>query len=214
MVAGRESEGYVLPAQFVGVAYEPGERTLMPRAMFDELVEHERRFGRLSKLSEDDRILSGAHVLRDEEWRWPKCRVCRLPLVCVDNGTPGIGLWVQATEDGGDICWPCGLAERFGDDRSGMIEQAVRSGFSDALLRRFALIGIRKGRDRDLVTDAISPTLWRAPALFELLRLHRIGMREVSAVIWKVAREIVRRVMAEEREIDQIARRDGWRRAA
>lgn len=209
LVAGREADGYVLPADHLGVAYEPGERTLMPRAMFDELVSHERRFGKLSKLSESDRTLSGANVLH-EDW-WPKCRVCRLPFVCMDNGFAGVGLWVQATEDGGDTCWPCDLAGRFGDDRSGMIEHVVRAGIGDKLMRQFALVGIRKGWDRDRITDNLTPTYWRAPGLFELLRLHRVGMAEASAVIWKMAREIVRAVQTEESEIDVVARRDGWR---
>lgn len=209
LVAGREDKGYVLPTDSVGVRFEPGERTLMSRLMFDELVRHERRFGKLSKLSEDDRTLSGANVLH-EDW-WPKCRVCRLPFVCVDNGNPGAGYWVQAAEDGDDTCWPCDLAERFGDDRSGMIEHVIRAGISDALMRRFALVGWRKGWDRDRITDIISPTLWRAPGLFELLRLHRVGAREASAVIWRMARAVVQRVSTEEREIDAFAQRDGWR---
>ena len=110
------------------------------------------------------------------------------------------------------MCECCELAERFDHDRpADDLEAAVRGDLDGPVIRSFVLLDMRKGWDSSRIVDGPSPSYWQSPALFELLRLHRVGMSESAAVILRVARALVKLVRAEETEIDAFAMRDGWR---
>jgi hypothetical protein len=189
--------------------YRPGPA--MERKRFDELVDHERRFGRISRTVEDDRHFSGVDVLHDNSW--PFCSACLLPFVTMLNGHPGQGVWVQRIEDGDELCECCWLDEHYAGDRQKMIEHVLYDLTGDAL-RCSVRLQIRRGWDDDTIFYQTVRTYWSAPGLFELLRLHRVSVSESAGVILQILEAMIAKAKADERERKsraEAARRAIWR---
>lgn len=219
---GREAEGpIVLPGSDIGVRLpEEAQCRLnalscrMPWQVFDDLVEHDRCFGRISRIADENRVLSGVDHLRDNSW--PFCRDCRLPFVTMLNGHPRHGYWVCRIEDGEELCEACWLAEHYGGDRARMIEHVIASDMGDdsrwirAQMRREhweptpGMEGTAGARHwTDYVGTAvmhIERSYWQSPGLRELIRLHRVSLVECAETIVRMIKELVKRVRREDRE--------------
>ncbi|MFZ0678624.1 hypothetical protein [Candidatus Binatus sp.] len=222
---GRESEGpIVLGDIWVQLDDDPSHRgyyegASMYRRAFDRLVEHERRFGRISRTSEEDRYESGLVVLDDNSW--PFCSECLLPFVTVLNGYPRSGVWVERIEDGADLCGCCWLDDHYAGDHDRMIEHVIRHDLGDemaqASLRADIRRGVRAGRvsgDHGMALRELARAYFDSPGLFELLRLHRVAVREAAAVIWRTINATLAEVQAQAQARRRLAltRRDKlWR---
>ncbi len=194
----------------IGVPLADGWHCLMPRSVFNDLVDHERRFGRISRIADEDRVLSGIDLLHDNSW--PFCRDCLLPFVTMLNGHPGCGDWVNRIEDGAELCECCWLAEHYAGDRRKMIEHALRCDVGDD--SRLVRVELRRGRDRDGIIERLQRSYWRSPGLRELLRLHRVSMAESAGVILRMLEALIVEVKAKEGERNsraEAARRAIWR---
>jgi hypothetical protein len=185
------------------------DRSCVPREIFDRLVDHERRFGRLSRLADDDRVTSGADLLEDNSW--PFCGDCLLPLESMLNGHAGLGYWVSRIADGESLCGACWLAGHYGNDHDRMIDHVLRYDLPDRLMLAFARADAYRRRKPQDSIDALCRSYWRSPGLFELLRLHRVSMATAAAVVSRMAKALVAAVRADEIRIDRLARADGWR---
>ncbi len=206
---GREDEGPILlEGKDLYWRFPDYNRSRIPRHVFDALVEHEKRFGRLSRLTEDDREISGADLLDDN--RWPFCRECLSPFENLLNGHAGQGCWVSRIEDGADICGPCWLGETYGWDASKMIEHVIRHDLGDALLREAARYPLRRGHGETAAADSIMCSYWRSPGLFELLRLHRVSVETSATVIFRLAKALLAAMHADEKAA-LAARKALWR---
>lgn len=183
----------------------------MPRDLFLELLEHERRYGRLPvrkpgdaqcacgaelpmpgyrrRVCSECAFSSGAVVLDDNSW--PFCADCLLPFVTMLGGRTRIGTWVERIEDGADLCGCCWLAEHYNGDAEKMVEHVLsRSRTSDRDFAAFEF-GRRGKQSRDQIFDDIALMPWSEPGLWELLRLHRISLTTAATFILRRARGIV-----------------------
>jgi len=206
----RESEGpIVLGDIWVQLGDDPKQNSFyegapMPRRVFDRLVEHERRFGRISRTSDEDYYASGMVVSEDNSW--PFCSECLLPLVTMLNGHPGQGVWVEPIADAAEVCACCWLAEHYDGDHDRMIEHVVRVDIGDeiaqAFLRNDVLRGIRAGRlagDYHMALCNLALVYFESAGLFELLRLHRVSVREAATVIVRVGKTTLGAIQAARR---------------
>jgi hypothetical protein len=202
---GREAEGPIMRDwEDIGVELsEPARSKLsalycrMPREVFHGLVDHEKRFARISRLTEDDRQLSGVDLLQDN--RWPFCRDCLLPFTTLLQGDiGGRGCWVNRIEDGADLCECCWLSENYAGDHAKMIEHVLRCDMGDD--SRWLRVELRRGRDLDIVVGHLEHSYWRSPGLRELIRLHRVSLTECAEVIVRMVKDLVKRVRRDERE--------------
>ncbi len=175
--------------------YRPGPA--MSRQRFDELVEHERRFGRISRITDEDRQISGVDPLHDNSW--PFCRDCLLPFVTMLNGHPRQGYWVCRTGDADEICECCWLEQRYAADRKRVIEHVLRYDYGGDVMRQSVRVGLRRGWDDDTVIYQNIRDYWQSPGLFELLRLHRVSLSESAGVILSMLETLIVEVKADER---------------
>ena len=197
--------GLTLDPIVIGVGLADGWRCLMPRAVFDDLTDHEKRFGRVSGVAEDDRLRSGVDLLQDNSW--PFCAGCSLPFVTMLNGEPGQGVWVQRIEDGGPLCECCWLAEHYAGDRRKMIEHVLAHDMGDD--SRLIRVEIHRGRDLAIITEHLERSAWTSPGLRELIRLHRVSLSECAEVLARTLRDLVRKVKADERERNSTVSKTG-----
>ena len=176
--------------------YRPGPA--MERGRFDELVEHERHFGRISRLTENDRQLSGVELLKD--YSWPRCHGCALPFTTILQGDVGErGYWVSRIEDGAELCEACWLTEHYAGDRQKMIQHVLAQDCGGAVMRVSIRIGLRRGWADDTLIFQNIRDYWNSPGLFELLRLHRVSMSESAGVILSMLETLIAEVKADER---------------
>jgi hypothetical protein len=211
---GREAEGRVLGH---GDLYIPLPDDVqrksgflnvrLPRDVFDALVEHERRFGRTSRIAEADRVFSGVSMLNDASW--PFCSECLLPFATLLNGHAGIGVWVERIEDSSPLCGSCWLASEYHNDLDRMVEHTLSA--LNPLQRAVIAFQLRRKENRRDVTYFAMPTFCRAPGLFELLRLHRVSLIKAAVVIVRHTLSLVDAVRSDEQSIDRFAARDSWR---
>jgi hypothetical protein len=201
---GRESEGPIVrPGDDIFISL-PGEaqRRLnsfgcrMPRHVFDDAVDQEKRFGRRSSIVADDREISGVGPLCDNSW--PFCRDCLLPFTTLLNGHAGHGYWVSRIEDDSELCECCWLAEHYASDRAQMIEHVLRSDTGDDA--RLIRVERRRGSDLDIITTHLERGSWHSPGLRELIRLHRVSLTECAEVIVRMVRDLVKKVRCEVHE--------------
>ncbi|MGA7873044.1 MAG: hypothetical protein WCA22_19310 [Candidatus Binatus sp.] len=169
----------------------------LSRQRFDELVDHERRFGRRSRIADEDRVLSGVDLLADNSW--PFCRTCGLPFAAMLNGHPRQGFWVCRIEDGADLCECCWLAEHYAGDRQAMIQHVLAQDLGGDVMRASVRLGLRRGWDDDTIFFRNVEAYWTSPGLFELLRLHRVSMSESAGVILQVLEALIAEAKPEER---------------
>jgi hypothetical protein len=167
----------------------------MPRGVFDDLVDHEKRFSRRSRIVED-REISGVGLLHDNSW--PFCRDCLLPFTTLLNGHAGHGCWVSRIEDDSPLCESCSLAEHYGGDHSQMIEHVLRSDMGDD--SRLIRVELRRGRCLDIITMHLERDSWHSRGLRELIRLHRVSLIECAEVIVRMVKDLVKRARCEDRE--------------
>jgi hypothetical protein len=182
--------------QTVRDPYRPGPA--LERQRFDELVEHERRFGRISRIADGDRQVSGVDLLADNSW--PFCRDCLLPFVTMLNGHARLGCWVCRIEDRDELCESCRLTEAYAGNRTRMIEHVLRDDFGGDVMRQSVRVGLRRGWDDDTLIFQNIRDYWQSPGLFELLRLHRVGMSESAGAILSMLETLIAEVKANERE--------------
>jgi hypothetical protein len=188
--------GLTLDSRVIGVGLADGFRCLMPREVFDDFVDHEKRFGRVSRIAEDDRQISGVDLRRDNSW--PFCRDCLLPFTTMLQGDIGArGCWVTRIEDGAELCECCWLAEHYAGDRSAMIAHVLACDIGDD--KRLIRVELRRRRDRDCIIERLAPSYWRSMGLRELVRLHRVSLAESAETITRMLKDLVR---CEERERD------------
>ncbi|HXN85590.1 MAG TPA: hypothetical protein VN867_05940 [Candidatus Binataceae bacterium] len=187
--------------------YRPGPA--MERQRFDELVEHECRFGRISRMADEDRQVSGVDLLGDNSW--PFCRDCLLPFATMLNGHPRLGYWVNRIEDADELCEACWLTQHYAGDRQKMIQHVLAQDFGGAVMRQSVRVGLRRGWGDDTLIYQNVRDYWMSPGLFELLRLHRVSMSESAGVILSMLETLIAEVRVDERERKQ--QRDA-RRAA
>jgi len=193
----------------------------MLRSIFDELVEHEKRFGKLSGIADEDRELSAANVLRDGAW--PACESCHLPFVTMFNGHQGFGAWVCRIEHGDALCEACWLTERYGGDHEKMIEHVLRVDMVTPVIRQSIAVDLRRHAPRMgdrgwgawEVIYSHSRTWWHSPGLRELLRLHRVSLTTAAGVIVRMISEMVADRKSKEKEIAhrRAATRQAWESA-
>lgn len=188
----------------------------IPRRVFDALVEHERAYGKLSKIPATELCASGADLLRDNSW--PFCRDCLMPFENMFNGTAGEGLWVSRIDDGADICGPCWLGDEYAGDHEKMVAHVLRcdlGGDWQAKTARGQIL--RHPRDAWMAFEAVTLGYWNSGGLFELLRMHSVSLSTAAIVIGTMAAEIV--ALAREQLEDkaaakasaEAARRAAWR---
>lgn len=181
----------------IGIPLTNGWHCTMPWQVFEDLVDHERRFGRRSRLKEDDRQLSGVELLRD--YSWPRCHGCSLVFATILQGdVGGRGYWVNRIEDGAYLCESCWLAEHYNGDCKAMIEHVLAHDIGDD--SRWIRVELRRGRGLDIVTVHIERSYWHSPGLRELIRLHRVSLADCADVIVRTVTDMVRKVRREERE--------------
>ena len=189
--------GLILGLHAIGVGLADGWRCLMPREVFDDLVDHEKRFGRASGIAEDDRCASGVELWRDNSW--PFCRECLLPFTTMLQGDAGgRGCWVNRIEDGAELCECCALAENYAGDRKQMISHVLRCDMGDD--SRLVRVELRRGRDRDGIIERLQRSYWRSPGLRELIRLHRVSLSDCAEVIARMLKDLVNEVMKSQRD--------------
>jgi hypothetical protein len=176
---------------------DPYEPCFITRERFDELVEHEKRFGRVSRIAEDDRQISGVDLRRDNSW--PFCRDCLLPFTTMLQGDIGTrGCWVTRIEAGAELCECCWLAAHYCGDREAMIQHVLDQDMGDD--RRLIRAELRRGFDRAAIIYRHSRDFWTSPGLRELIRLHRVSLTECAGVILRILRTLITEVKADERE--------------
>src|SRR5208337_1475101 len=122
-------------------------------------------------------------------------------------------VWVCPIEDGAELCGCCWLAEHYDGDHDRMIEHVIRHDVGDsiaqAFLRADILRGIRTGRlagDYHMALCDLAMIYFESPGLFELLRLHRVGVREAAAAIVRIGKDRLGAIQAARRAA--LARRD------
>jgi hypothetical protein len=174
--------------------YSPG--VTMYRERFDALVAHEKQFGKLSGMADDDRELAGVNVRRDGAW--PACRDCGLPFVTMLNGHQGYGVWVCRIEDGDPLCECCWLAETYSGDRQ-MIEHVLRWDFGGKAMRLSVRADLRRYNDVEQVFRRNVSAYWQSPGLFELLRLHRVSLTASAGVILHMLESLIAEIRLDER---------------
>lgn len=174
---------------------DPYQRCFIPREVFDDLVQHEKRFGRVSRMATEDRAVSGVDLLRDNSW--PFCRDCLLPFVTLLNGHHRTGYWVSRIEDGAELCESCWLTEHFAGDHVQMIEHVLRCDIGDD--SRLIRVYLRRGFDAEAIIFQTTEGYWRSPGLFELLRLHRVSLTECAGVILRMIKALIAEVKADDR---------------
>jgi hypothetical protein len=187
----------------------------MRRQVFDDLVRHEKLFGRVSCITEEDRELSGVGLLKDNSW--PFCSCCSLPFTSMLQGDVGErGYWVSRIEDGADLCECCWLAEHYGGDHHAMIRHVLERDIGPESAVRWLRIEMRRehwvsfpnrcGYRTDYVGTAVMKlerSAWHSPGLRELIRLHRVSLVECAVVIVQIVKELKKKAEAEEREFKQ-----------
>jgi len=180
----------------------------IPREFFFELVDHEQRFGRTSRITEADRVFSGVPMLTDNGW--PFCSECLLPFTTMANGHPRTGVWVEPIADGEYICGCCWLASNYHGDAGAMINHVLAGQTRGARSKAaYLLEHVHPKWWVGFGYQDVTPLLWAAPGLWELLRLHRVSLAATAAGILRYACEIIRAVKADEASIDRFASRDG-----